>query len=257
MKTCYFNSELSELPHLTGVVNYLGNKDGIDVYECKDCGLVFVPQVSLDEYLQIYKEPGNYYETSVSIGYRNFNERFEHDYEVSEIRLKNLQSRIIGGGGNPRVLDVGCGNCALLKRLRGAGFDAVGVDLDVFSVNRGMKIAKAPEVSISDFIDYSPNGQFDAVLFTDSFEHFLIPHSCAKHAVSMLTDNGILVLEMPDTDCDGFHTDKIRWRHVKPREHPFLYAQRHVESIFAVYGFRIFNTLSTIPGRVVYYLKRG
>lgn len=240
---------------------HVGRKDGGEVFECDGCGLVFVPKTDPQGYLSLYSDPGRYYAESVSIGYQSFSERFEHDRAIAEVRVKNMRRALDRGCyRGMSVLDVGCGNCALTCLLVAEGFSATGVDLDGWSYRQSKACGLLPDCVESkhlDFIDYDDDARFDVIMFTDSFEHFLYPLSYAEKCRNMLNSGGMAVLEMPDTDCAGWQSESIRWRHVKPKEHPFLYNEGHVRCLFEERcGMCVERVIHTIPGRVVYYVRK-
>jgi SAM-dependent methyltransferase len=251
---CYFDGEdfVDSLPHRGKGTFLLGQLPDGEVYECSDCGLVFSPKQDKAEYLKIYTDPGRYFDVSVSVGYNSFEDRYEHDYAVSEPRLRNLTQRM---NGEKTALDVGCGNCALISRLRQIGLNAFGVDLDSFSANRGMQMIGGAEIQIGDYLELKFPHTFDVILFTDSFEHFLYPSSYVQRTAGLISPGGLVVIEMPDSDCDDYRRDKLHWRHIKPKEHPFLYQQHHIEALFESHGFKVVDAVYTIPGRVIYYLR--
>jgi len=251
---CYFDGDdfKLSLPHNRGDVELIGKLEDGDVFECRDCGLVFSPKQDKASYLSLYSDPGRYFDTSVSVGYDSFEDRYAHDFMVSEVRLRNLTQRL---DGEKTALDVGCGNCALIGRLQQIGLKMFGVDLDTFSVNKGLQRVLPVEIQIGDYLDVQFPIKFDVILFTDSFEHLLYPSSYVQRTAKLIAPGGIIVIEMPDTDCDGYRKDPLHWRHVKPKEHPFLYQQHHIESLFDPYGFKVVDVVYTIPGRVIYYLR--
>ncbi len=250
---CYFREML---PHKNGQLTFLGTKHDQGVFRCPECGLVVSPKYSKEDYLKLYKSLGEYFKESVGVGFKDFGDRFAHDYEVSEVRWHNLKRHL--RPDEKRVLDVGCGNCALMRRLKVEEMEPVGVDLDMWSLCQAahmMKDMGSLNLVNTDFLDLPSNGAFDVVMFTDSFEHFLYPSSAAQHAVEHLKENGLIVIEMPDTDCDGFADQGINWRHVKPKEHPFLYTRHHVDALFKPFEMQVVTQISTIPGRSVYFLR--
>jgi len=253
---CYLRDVIEG--HRDVSVSYKGERDGGHVFECPDCGLVFSPQLNSDEYLRMYKDHGRYFQESVGVGYSSFEERFEHDYEISEVRVKNMREVSTSEPGTTRVLDVGCGNCALTRRLTDFGYRVEGVDLDAFSLKMSSHLPvwrnNPPNVHNVDFIDLKSPHRFDVIMFTDSFEHFLYPLTCVNKVEDLLSEGGIVVVEMPDTDCDGWRTLGVEWRHVKPKEHPFLYNLGHVREMFATIGLSLRRALFTIPGRAVLML---
>ena len=101
------------------------------------------------------------------------------------------------------VLDAGCGNGALVRALRNAGFAAHGIDADQGGVD--LARAAAPEARFavallaSDpaALGFTADGQFDAVVSTEVVEHLYAPHELPQFAWRALRPGGILVISTP------------------------------------------------------------
>ena len=233
----------------------VGTKDERQVFECSTCGLVHCPQPSEEEYLKLYTDGERYYNMSVGVGYDNFGLRFDHDYKIAEVRAKNLRNRL--RNDEEEILDVGCGNGALVRRLSKLGIlHAYGIDIDPWTVEHAKQHSPLLHIRCRNFLDGDLHGEtFDAVLFTDSFEHFLRPLTAVRTILGLLRKDGLVVVEMPDTGSAGWWEERLDWCHMKPLEHPFLYNSNHVAALFKHIGMKIVDTIYTIPGRATYYIR--
>lgn len=116
------------------------------------------------------------------------------DY-LAEPVILTLQRRRPG-----RVLDLGCGNGSLTRRIHRAGIDVVGVDAD----EEGIQIARASCPGIPFYcrsMDEGPpadlSGGFGAVVSTEVIEHLYRPEDLLVFASAALHHGGILILSTP------------------------------------------------------------
>lgn len=105
--------------------------------------------------------------------------------------------RKIGVGS---ILDVGCGNGTLCRKLAQAGFSVVGLE----SSRTGVEAARQSipggvfyEMSVYDDPRQIAEGPFDAVVSTEVIEHLFLPKALPKLAAAKLKSNGFLVLSTP------------------------------------------------------------
>ncbi len=103
-----------------------------------------------------------------------------------------------------RVLDVGCGQGPALRHFREKGALVVGTtlnstDLDVCRA-QGFEV-HAMDQSFMDFEDKS----FNLVWARHVLEHSVMPLYTLHEFHRLLSDEGLLYLEVPDTDTDAAH----------------------------------------------------
>lgn len=91
------------------------------------------------------------------------------------------------------MLDVGCGDGALLDALETTGRVAVGLEQGDQAVHGRLDVR---EVEIVDF-DERP-GEWAAVVFWHSLEHLHQPRAAVRHACSLLAPAGLLVIAVPN-----------------------------------------------------------
>jgi 2-polyprenyl-3-methyl-5-hydroxy-6-metoxy-1,4-benzoquinol methylase len=100
-----------------------------------------------------------------------------------------------------RVLDIGCGNGSLTRRLVDAGCSVVGIDLSP----QGIEVARntipearfevmAADESVLDNLMVEP---FDAVIATELIEHLYDPAQFIRGCMTALRPSGQIVLSTP------------------------------------------------------------
>jgi SAM-dependent methyltransferase len=87
------------------------------------------------------------------------------------------------------VLDVGCGEGALLDALRACGREAIGLE-------RGATRPDVRAVEVTEFRERE--GEWGAVVFWHSLEHLGEPAAALDRAASLLAPGGLLVVAIPN-----------------------------------------------------------
>lgn len=119
----------------------------------------------------------------------------------SLLKQQSLQSNGSASLVRPTILDLGCGNGALVNKLQSWGYDVIGIDPSI----TGLEVARErnPNVnfyqSSADPISLAKLNLplFDAVVSTEVVEHVYAPRLWAAAAHSVLKPGGILVCSTP------------------------------------------------------------
>jgi 2-polyprenyl-3-methyl-5-hydroxy-6-metoxy-1,4-benzoquinol methylase len=96
------------------------------------------------------------------------------------------------------ILDVGCGEGALAKRLAAGDYRRyVGVDLSAAAIENAARSA-APNTSwiAADAQSYAPTERFDAIVFNEVVYFFADPAGTVERYARALNDGGILLLSI-------------------------------------------------------------
>jgi SAM-dependent methyltransferase len=91
------------------------------------------------------------------------------------------------------ILDVGCGDCALLEALVARGRVAVGLERGEQAAHPRLDVR---QVEIVDF-DERPGG-WAAIVFWHSLEHLREPRAALNRACSLLAPSGLLIIAVPN-----------------------------------------------------------
>jgi 2-polyprenyl-6-hydroxyphenyl methylase/3-demethylubiquinone-9 3-methyltransferase len=102
-----------------------------------------------------------------------------------------------------RVIDIGCGGGLFLSKLREAGADVVGIEIDhsraAYCRESRLTIETEPVESPS--IQARHRGAFDVVTMWDVIEHVNFPQDTIAKAVNLLKPTGLLLLDTPCRDA--------------------------------------------------------
>ncbi len=211
-------------------------RNGQDVLLCR-CGIgrQFV-RGTREEYESQYR--GEYHASLVRHeGCIPYAERYRHDRHVAGQRWTRYNA-MVGGLTVRRSLDVGCANGAFVDYLAEIGIDAYGVDPDP---------AMGRERIYTNTLDgLTDLRRFDLITMHDVLEHMVDPTSAVKRCTSMLSDTGVLVVDVPDVwDGDGDH-------HFKS-EHLWYFTPASVGTMMIAAGLLVAAVDRPIPGKLVVY----
>ena len=229
------------------VCNICGNRrsgwsvargDGRRVVFCADCSMGVIENPPADT-CAFYTD--NYYGQTVSgeVGYQDYTFTAEHGLLWTRLFIEALK-----GGG--KVLDVGCADGFLLRRLSGT-FELFGIEANNAAAAQaaacGVKIIANdiadPVVTAGGF------GPFDVIASMATFEHVLDLSAAFRTCLGLLKPDGVLLFELP---LISDHRDNHDWFH-SSYEHisyPTLTGMQRLFSLNS--GFQFIGFESDIKG---------
>ena len=228
----------------------LGLRDEFEYLECVNCGCLQLLTIPSD-YSRYY--PEHYYSYKMTVDYKNnpLKSFFKHKRAVSYLEGRGLLGKfIIRLFGVPisypwlakcharfdfDILDVGCGNGALLCHLRGDGFKSLtGIDplmeKDIVYSN-GVRILKRQLGEM--------DGSFDLIMLHHSFEHMPDPVDTIRHLYRLLRNDRRLLIRLPLADSYARRHYGIHWVQMDAPRHLFLHTKRSMELLAETTGFEI------------------
>ena len=138
------------------------------------------------------------------------------------------------GDSKARILDVGCGNGALLKSLTKLGMTALtGVDplLGSDQVIGGIRLISG-ELSVV-------NGEFDVITFHHSLEHMHESKKVLSQARKLLAPNGRIVVRIPTRDSLAYLIYRENWFQIDAPRHMCLHSHRSIGVLAEGVGLKI------------------
>jgi 2-polyprenyl-3-methyl-5-hydroxy-6-metoxy-1,4-benzoquinol methylase len=99
----------------------------------------------------------------------------------------------------PTLLDVGCGLGMFLRLAKSEGFDVYGIEPNNEAATITSDKFNIP-VENCLFENSSPSKYFDVITMWDLLEHLQNPNLALNKAKSLLTNRGLLVIEIPASD---------------------------------------------------------
>jgi len=211
-------------------------RDNWTLVKCIDCGLIFTSPRFGQTYLQrLYRD--NYYQRASAYLSMQAASPSKDDYCLSS-QLK----KICCTGRNdrkPRSLDVGCGAGRLTKAFQENGWEAVGVDISLkatgIGINAGLDL-RAIELGDSSL------GLFDVITCFHVLEHAHSPSfflfQCAEH----LSENGYLLIEVPDYRSRRALKLGKNWPYLYPSIHLYQFTSQTLGNYLERSKFRVIKT---------------
>jgi len=161
---------------------------------CKSCGLVFINPM----YVNSEKE-------AVAPSPRALHRPVRHTRPIQRAHERELRAaRRFLGFVRPhlrpgdRVLDIGCGDGALVRTLQEFGAKPTGIDLDPEGAQFVERTYGIPVVVAPFETSQLAEGQFDAIVATHVIEHMFEPVEVMQQIRRLLKPNGLVVLETPN-----------------------------------------------------------
>lgn len=138
-----------------------------------------------------------------------------------------------------RALDVGCGNGRFLDRLRGHGWDVIGVDTspaaaaaanEVFGIQ--VLVGTLEEADL-------PGRSFDFIRMSHLVEHLDRPVTTLRHVARLLRPGGQIYIETPNIESLGFWWTKEYWFPLEVPRHLWLFSVETLGNALEASGFSI------------------
>lgn len=202
-------------------------KSGRRFWRCVDC------QAERQSPLPTDSELTAYYDSSYRDGmYREFTDAADMKSLTARHRLKRIRHLCRPG----RWLDIGSADGRFVEVARGAGIDAVGVELSAVAVQaareRGVPVQQG---SIADIDD----GPYDTATAFDVIEHVRDPEGFLSHIASVLPKGGTMVLTLPNLASPWARLLGSRWWFYIPEEHLHYWSPRTLHSTLDRHGFDV------------------
>jgi len=136
-----------------------------------------------------------------------FNRRFDSGaYDRLEDPMERARFSLIVGHRDVldagSILDVGCGQGVLAKRLHRAGYERyVGLDISEVAIERASR--KTPDLRnryiAADVMDFATDEKFDLIVFNECLYHMEDPAASVRHCLAFLAAGGHVSISMYDT----------------------------------------------------------
>jgi len=190
-------------------------------YRCGHCGLVFLFPLPGE------KEISHFYQKDYFSGSR-FLEWFQQ-----ERRLK-----IRGLKREGRLLDFGCGEGVFMSLMKKDGWQVAGFDASTqaisFARQKQLEIA-APPLTRKSF----PAENFEVITLWHTLEHIPDPLPLLKTLRYFLTDEGFLVISVPNIASLEARIGRSKWFHLDPPRHCFHYDPKSLGFLLKKAGFKV------------------
>lgn len=221
------------------------------VVECAHCALVYVnPRLPEERLHEMYQEDYWSSDRAKDFGYT----AYLADAELY-LRTYAMRSRVIDTyKPTPgSVLDLGCAAGFFLKVMADKGWDASGLEISAPMVAYATEQLGLGDVRRGDLlsIDFADDARFDVVTLWDVIEHLERPDQHLARAASLLTDDGILVLETQNVASRWARLTGPKWQHYKHEEHLYHFSPPTLQRLLEDAGLEVLENTPRRGGKYV------
>lgn len=236
--------------YLTGG-DYLYSTDNrkFNLYSCGGCKLKMINPLCEQEQLVSYY-PDNYYAFS-QLENESFFKKIKIDsigvnYKKKENALYNLFFKFLNKiidvemyfgvplriRGAKKFLDIGCGDGEFVKIMAQNGWDAYGYE--IAEREKAGRIFKHPDFTQEKFNDI----KFDCIRIWHVFEHVINPREYLKKISSILADDGVVYIGLPNTNSINAWIFRKYWLGYDMPRHQINYNLGNLRKLLGKFGFK-------------------
>lgn len=209
-------------------------------FKCKKCGLVTTTPIPSEEIiLQHYKNRflnGNY---SLLIKYDNEYKKVYMDFIHI---IKNVLKKEKLSAKKMEALDIGCFTGSFLLLLKKIGFGVTGLELQQDAVTIAKKRLHNRVFTVDIMTDKLPNKKYDLVSMLGLIEHVKNPTLLIKKTKSLLNENGLIIIQTPDSASIPAQVLQKYWPPFSPIEHIHLFSRKSLVLLLLNSGFEVVHS---------------
>ncbi|MCX6607852.1 MAG: class I SAM-dependent methyltransferase [Acidobacteria bacterium] len=206
------------------------------VVECAKCRLMrLFPQPRPSELSQFY--PAQYWFSPGDSPAARAEERYRRFVLNDHVRF--VESAIEATPTRGTVLDVGCGGGLFLRLLRERGHRVVGLDNSLDAAQVAWKQNRVAALCGS--LTRAPfrPGQFTTITMFHVLEHLYDPMAFCEAAKDLLTDDGRLVIQVPNAACWQFLLFGEHWNGIDIPRHLVNFKEKDLVDLLDASGFTV------------------
>jgi len=191
-------------------------KNGFDIYVCLGCGL---RSTDLKQEYETFVSA--YYSKGYFTGEKDYGAYadYQHDKKYITKNLQKFLTKIKNYKKCGTLLDVGCAMGYFVELANNNGFDAYGFDASEYAIAKARELTKNKcKVGTIQAVKY-PAKSFDVITLFDVVEHLSDPIENITKLVTLLKDDGIIVIATGNTDSLAAKVLKRRWTFYTPPQH--------------------------------------
>jgi len=219
------------------------------VYRCQQCGFCYVRPITIPESGSSQMDTVIDAELFGNPVLRKLHKALILDREV------RIARKYLGDGYVP-LLDIGCGTGMTSSIWKEKGFDVTG--LEPSSMRSAVAREKYGIKILPHFIeDIDVNEKFSLVVLRHVIEHLSDPFAVMSKVNSLVADDGLVLVIVPNIDCIGRYIFDTEWTWVLPW-HCNFFNPASLRSLMSRAGFNIIKEYQT-PSPLFYaesFLRR-
>ena len=198
-----------------------GGREEHNFWECSNCGVIYLyPYLSEDEEAYFYKKEFEKFMSSRVGDHRDWSNAKKHiasNQDQVTRRWKFLKEDIKKSN---TILEIGCSSGFMMDAFRDSGLDCYGIEpsgefLEFLKNNKHKAYDSLTNLQSNE------NIKFDMIVHFFVFEHISNPFKFLEETYNMLSDDGVMIMEIPSS------TDVLTSLYTIPEFEKFYWSIAH------------------------------
>ncbi len=201
---------------------------------CKDCDFLFTQDAPSESAIAPYYESEDY--ISHSDTKKGLVDRLYH--LARSFMLKSKQKTVEQLAAGKKLLDIGSGTGYFLHHMQSAGWEVTGIEPS----EAGRSFAQKQfglNVYPTDELFTLEKGQYDAITMWHVLEHIHDMHRYMEMIHTLLTEQGLLVIALPNHTSYDAHHYRDYWAAYDVPRHLWHFSPKTLERLAHKHGFRL------------------
>jgi 2-polyprenyl-3-methyl-5-hydroxy-6-metoxy-1,4-benzoquinol methylase len=220
--------------------DHLCDIHGFEYVTCSNCGHVYTSQRYSDDAILRFYESNEYW---AKVTYANKETCYCRRDSVALPKVQFVEKYLAQGCGT--WVDVGSGIGDMISVVKEKGWDAIGLELSETSVAFAKEVfgIELLRKTLQDFSKENPqlNRRCRVVSLIGVLEHVVNPLDLLRESFRLLSDDGIVVIQVPNADSfttmvQSVYPENV-FRHMSPIEHIMVFTENSLNTALGLTGF--------------------
>lgn len=225
---------------------------------CSDCGLVFLnPRVMPEDLGAYYSESYLPYRGAKAWG--KYGKLVDQGQQKLDQRRTALVRRHCRLSSSSTVLDIGCGKPDFLKTcIEQTGCRGVGLDFSDHGWRDEPTLPQSLELKVGEVDQLPSDLKADAITMWHYLEHDYDPAATLRRLHQHAGADTVLVIEVPNFDCEGRRQWGAHWAGYHTPRHLSLFSPPNLKLLLEKYGWKPLeiNPWGTLDPYVLHWMSR-
>lgn len=227
-----------EIEHAISVKDFSVSGQTFPVWACRFCSFRFTQDVPSMEEIGVYYQFEDYIShTETKKGLVN-----QLYHLVRKFTLTQKQRMILRFTKKQQgaILDIGCGTGAFLETMKEAGWQTQGLEPDASArekaVQRGLSVEPSHKI-------FELTQQVDAITMWHVLEHVHELHAYLDKMHSLLTDDGVLIVAVPNYTSKDQLAYQQYWAAYDVPRHLYHFSPASMQTLMKKHDFQLVKTM--------------